>query len=770
MNSLLIRQYQDTKAKYLKYSGRLQRSYNTGEFYRLSSRKQNWLIRNVIKLWEKLKMLEKQLKLAIAAGTFTLLLTFSDAVQAQPNFVLSPDKNPLPPPLVHGLSPLVNDVDMDGDFDILTTLGDGFIMWYKNVGTVSSPDFAEVPVNENPFLFADSLDIETWNIEALVDIDGDGDIDVFVSDYYNIFFKNTGTAENPHFEPAENPLGYSYLSGIFVDIDGDGDFDLLDLDEYGHYDPESMSWIVAPRIRINKNIGTPQVPDLDVNNPVYLEIADQPDTINYFSQFSPMDFGNDNDIDFLVGMEYYNELEDKNHVDYKIIENIGTIQNPQFAFLNDSNNPFIELGIIGGEGSEIFPVDLDDDGDIDALLNEYYIGLSLYRNIENALVKDESIEDFQGFLLNPSYISPAFIDYDGDGDLDLYTFNYEGDMQGAYYENTGNANNPEYTLKEDYFPFLQAAIGDYFYPVFVDIDSDGDLDCFVWYYQESESMVQDYYKNTGTQQSPNYQLDNNNPLPVLDEMVTIPAFADFDADGDMDMILVNETYSFYFDQLISYYRNTGTPGAPMLTLIEDNTNPFKDINDIDGLYGSPLVISDLDRDGDFDIFFSDYYGNTGFLENIGTPTNPLFVINNDNNPIGNINMGYYGGFSLVDLDGDGDKDLLNTSLYNTIVNYYVNTDTRINSADSKLFPQGEFLELYPNPASDYCTLSIDNALTGLCDIKIIDIYGQVIKTESLRKINGQLLYQLDISSIAPGLYFVNVTQGGNRYTSRLVIE
>jgi hypothetical protein len=104
------------------------------------------------------------------------------------------------------------------------------------------------------------------------------------------------------------------------------------------------------------------------------------------------------------------------------------------------------------------------------------------------------------------------------------------------------------------------------------------------------------------------------------------------------------------------------------------------------------------------------------------------------------------------------------------VNYYVNTDTRINSADSKLFPQGEFLELYPNPASDYCTLSIDNALTGLCDIKIIDIYGQVIKTESLRKINGQLLYQLDISSIAPGLYFVNVTQGGNRYTSRLVIE
>ena len=772
MSSFLVRQYQETKSKYLKFSSRLNRSYDTGEFYRLPERKQNWLVIRVKKLWEKLKMLEKQLKLAIAAGTITLLLTFSDATQAQPNFVLSPDKNPLPPPLIHGMSPLVNDVDMDGDMDILTTHGTSDIAWYKNVGTASVPDFAEVPENENPFLFPDSMEIETWNIEALVDIDGDGDIDVFVSDSYNSFFKNTGTAENPHFEPAENPLGSLYYNGSFVDIDGDGDFDLVDLDEYGYYDPESMAWINTARIRIIKNIGTSHIPDLDADNPVYLQVANQPDTINYFSQFSPMDFGNDNDIDFLVGMEYYNEVEDKDYINYKIIENIGTSQNPQFAFLNDDNNLFSELGIIGGGGSEIFPVDLDNDGDIDALLNEYYIGLSFYKNSGNTLVKDESLEDLQGFLLNQSYISPAFIDYDGDGDLDMYTFNYEGDMPGVYYENTGNINNPEFAPAADYFPFIQANDSVYFFPLFVDIDSDGDLDCFTWYYQGYGGMVQDYYKNNGTKQSPNYQQDNNNPLPVLYDMATLPAFADFDGDGDMDMILVVEVYDVYsnYDQSLKYYKNTGNPGEPAFTLIEDDTNPFLDVNEVEELYGSPLVIADLDRDGDLDVFFSDYYGNTGFRENIGTPANPKFAINDNNNPIKNINMGYISGFSLVDLDSDGDEDLFSTSLYNTIVSYYINTDTRTSSTVRKLLPRSEYLKVNPNPAVDFCILDIDGPLTGICELKVLDIHGRVLKTESFNKINGSMQYQLDISALEPGVYLINVTHGSHRYTTRLLVE
>ena len=448
MNSFLLRQYQETKSKYLKFSGRLQKSYETGEFYRLPGKKQNWLVSRVKKLWEKLQMLEKQLKLAIAAGTITLLLTFSDATQAQPNFVLAPDKNPMPPPSIYGMTPLVNDVDMDGDLDILATIGPSQIAWYKNIGTASVPDFVVVPDDENPFLLPDSLEIDTWDIEALADMDGDGDIDVFTDDYDYSYFKNTGTAENPVFELAENPLGYSYYNGSFVDIDGDGDLDLVDLNEYDYYDPINMKWISTAGIRIIKNIGTPQVPDLDTENPVQFEVANQPEGATDFSQFTPMDFGNDNDNDFLVGVEFYNEPEDDWYIQYKVMENIGTAQNPQFAFLDDEDNPFSD---ITGSG-DVAPVDLDNDGDIDALVNENYIGFSFYRNTGNTLVKDESLEDFKGFFLSPSYMSPTFIDYDGDGDLDMYTFSYENESPGIYYENTGDINNPVYTPAEDYFP------------------------------------------------------------------------------------------------------------------------------------------------------------------------------------------------------------------------------------------------------------------------------------------------------------------------------
>jgi len=175
-------------------------------------------------------------------------------------------------------------------------------------------------------------------------------------------------------------------------------------------------------------------------------------------------------------------------------------------------------------------------------------------------------------------------------------------------------------------------------------------------------------------------------------------------------------------------------------------------------------------DGDFDVFFSDYYGNMGFRENTGTSTSPSFSINDANNPLRNIKIGYYGGFSLVDLDGDGDKDLFGTSIYNTIVTYYVNTDPRTSSIGDNRIIEGEFLKVYPNPASDYCTVTLEGPVSGMCDLKIIDIHGQVLKSENFRKVNGTIQHSLDVSGLSPGVYIVNVTQGSQNYISRLVVE
>ncbi len=84
--------------------------------------------------------------------------------------------------------------------------------------------------------------------------------------------------------------------------------------------------------------------------------------------------------------------------------------------MGESSDPFTDLDI---GWNDIYPVDIDDDGDLDAIITYNYIGFKLYRNTGIGLIMDNSISDFQGAVLGISYIKPGFIDFDGDGDMDM---------------------------------------------------------------------------------------------------------------------------------------------------------------------------------------------------------------------------------------------------------------------------------------------------------------------------------------------------------------
>ena len=135
-------------------------------------------------------------------------------------------------------SPVFADLDNDGDKDAL--IGNGIqtakadLRYFQNTGTASSPAFA-APVT-NPF----NLIIPASSTRAspeLGDIDGDGDLDLFVGRYTTgtpfLFFRNAGTPSSPNFTNSTlNPFSltgqYDYQANPdLIDIDGDGDLDLF---------------------------------------------------------------------------------------------------------------------------------------------------------------------------------------------------------------------------------------------------------------------------------------------------------------------------------------------------------------------------------------------------------------------------------------------------------------------------------------------------------------------------------------------------------------
>ena len=104
-----------------------------------------------------------------------------------------------------GMSSLSNlaDIDHDGDLDAFAAGTGNSTLFYRNTGTASNPVFAAPQTN--PFGLTNA-----GEKNAFVDIDNDGDLDVFAGDFSGNtrFFKNTGTATNPAFAATvNNPFG-----------------------------------------------------------------------------------------------------------------------------------------------------------------------------------------------------------------------------------------------------------------------------------------------------------------------------------------------------------------------------------------------------------------------------------------------------------------------------------------------------------------------------------------------------------------------------------
>lgn len=223
-------------------------------------------------------------------------------------------------------------------------------------------------------------------------------------------------------------------------------------------------------------------------------------------------------------------------------------------------------------------------------------------------------------------------DLDGDGDLDVAaapSFHTEF----AWLENTGGSPTAFITHR---VPLPEGLRSPWAVEV-ADVDGDGDLDVLTSHLREGDETV--WHENLG-----------GNPLSwtshVIHRFDSIPddtwgsrslAAADFDGDGDIDVVSTHD-----HEDVLHWHENLAGDGSQWLTHVLDHVN---------GAWG--VSTADLDRDGDADILVA--ARDTGFVhwyEN----TDAAFVRRDIGRTVDQARTAM-----AADMDGDGDLDVVSSS-------------------------------------------------------------------------------------------------------------
>lgn len=481
--------------------------------------------------------------------------------------------------------PQLIDIDGDGDLDLFVQERGGGVMFFENVA--------------GKFVWRtdryQDLDIGEWF--RFVDLDRDGDLDLMAElrNSYIRVFRNDGTKTTPRFAAMPDSLR---------DIDGKA--------------------IFADRQNILNTI------DVDCNGKLDLFIGRVTGTVDRYEE----------DGRGADGMLRFRFLTER----WEGIEIIGGVPGADGTI----NRPSLH-----GANTMAF-ADVDADGDPDLYWGDFFEqGLLQIENQGTCAQPNLRTTPVQfpvgAPLLTSGYNAPTFGDVDGDGDLDLVM----GVIGGAFQPNTTAIDNLYYVEQTAKGQFTVRAsrliptidVGSEASPTLTDIDGDGDLDLLIANKidpKDNDVGTITWFENVGTAKAPSFR--ERGALPVRAEYHATPAVVDLDGDGKPD--LVTGTWR----DKVKWYRNTGTVAAPTWTLADSAL-----VTLTRGSNALP-AFADLDGDGDLDMLVGEASGELNLYRNVGTKRAPKFELVSDR--FQDIDVGRRSAPAFADLDGDGRPDLL----------------------------------------------------------------------------------------------------------------
>jgi len=489
------------------------------------------------------------------------------------------------------------------------------------------------------------------------------------------------------------------------------------------------------------------------NNSVSLEVCANPKgkkksiKMHAGSSLLVHDFDGNNLPDMLIG--------DITFENATLVFNNGDIDNAWMTEMDD-NFPNYSTPI----KLEYFPgfsmIDIDKNGNLDLIASPAIRGSQNTNSVwryKNTSPTNEShfILDSKTFLQDEmidvgEVSNPHLYDINNDGLLDILIGNFGYYRNGgtyesniSYYKNIGSKSEAKFEFIEENYGGFQKYNWLNIYPAFGDLNDDGIADVIIG---ENSGLIHYFEGN----EDENYTIMQYRYLGLDVGNGAMPNLADINNDGLLDLIIGNKKGK------LNFYINNGSKSEANFELISDNWGKI-DLSDIDvqGAWMSCKILNHP-KLGKL-LICGTQTGKTYAYKNVSELPNATFELISDNY------LDFDEGERATIATGD-----LNNDTYPDIILGNMSGGLRIALDNTEIIKNKTKLIIYPNPIEDKTNIKIKykEDLKNL-NIEIFDISGRKIYFKIINN-------EIDVSLLKNGIYIIREQIGNTYLSSKFIVK